>query len=1302
MKTQKQFFIILSCLLLSGISVFAQPAENPQTYCNPMNLNYRFMIDAIDAREAADPVIVLFQDDYYLFASRSGGYWTSPDLRNWELIVPTVIEIEGYAPAIVAMRDTLFYINSGGKQIYKCGDPKSGVWELGPNLDNSYGDPDLFLDDDGRLFMYFGLSNNAPIRGVELDPNTFEEIGEPFIILSAQADVHGWERRGDDNLLDEYPWIEGSWMTKANGTYYLQYAGPGTEFKTYSDGVYVSDSPTGPFEYADYSPFDFKPTGFICGDGHGSTFMDKEGKYWHIGTMTISVNADFERRLGLFPVSFDEDGEIYCNTAWGDYPQYFPGVKENNADEHSAGMFLLSYGKYVTASSSLPDHGVSLAVDEEVRTYWSARTGDQDEWLMIDLGQECSVEAVQVNFAEQNTNPDLVRGRDVDIYEQYVLEYSTDGMNWSILVDKSQNMQDVPHDYIELAQSVDTRYIRCSNVYMPGNGFFAIRDLRIFGNSSTGTITKVTDFTVERDEADGRDALIHWDPVADADGYIVYYGIAPDKLHNNYMVYDADSVAMHSLNHGVEYFFEVYAFDSGTDFYSPAGEYRSSQSGDWDNTTTWAKHNGTAWITPSPDIPDESEGIITILSGDTVSMTDDVSADQLIIQSDGVLSIQEGQTLQIENGIGTDVLVEGYIINQGQITLSANATLDFVGEGTYVHQQDGGELPDAKWRPESNCLINSVIETAPSNGNQDFYNITWNCPDQNGNKSMKWNGNTIKGNIYIENTGSGRWQMCAPSIGTQATVTIEGDIIQTSGQFSSNGTGNNNTTVVINQNGDVNVTGGNFSVSRGSQGGTGTTTWYLNGAQNTIMNATTQNSNPEGGKFVFNGTGDAQTLTLDNVFYGGGGLPISVNSGAVLDLAGSVLEGNGMFQLNEGSTVLTAHENGFDGCLLNTGTIELSENAGYGFSGSSAQVTGTMIPETVADLIIDNPQGVTLSKSITVNEELDMISGAIVPGSYKISYGPEGALTYSGSLSQTTSDVEFPTDNGPASLFIDNSKGVTLHASRTVNNVSIFSKLYLETFTLTSDVFSTDSYSSFIVTKDGGTLTCPSVGNEEVLFPIGTTSYAPVWISNSGTPDAITVGAVRDAEDAPYGGRVRIRWDINEAVAGGGDYTLTLGWLSAHENTDFKNNQSESSHIYYLSDNTEAGSGEYTKSLNTQPRTLSRGGITELGAFSVGLFSDLTGIDDDQSSPASFLLSQNFPNPFNPETQIAFSVPQPSHVKIYVYNIQGRRIATLLDKNMDTGDHTVNWQADGQASGIYICKMITEKYTQTRKMMLLR
>jgi hypothetical protein len=148
---------------------------------------------------------VLAQPAQNLFASRSGGYWTSPNLRDWTLIIPTGVDIETYAPAVLVMRDSLFYIPSANGQIYKTADPKSGVWLTGPTA-RSYGDPAFFLDDDGKLYMYYGLSNTNPTSVVELDPVTFHEIGTPVNIVYNQASSHGWERRGDDNLLDEQPW----------------------------------------------------------------------------------------------------------------------------------------------------------------------------------------------------------------------------------------------------------------------------------------------------------------------------------------------------------------------------------------------------------------------------------------------------------------------------------------------------------------------------------------------------------------------------------------------------------------------------------------------------------------------------------------------------------------------------------------------------------------------------------------------------------------------------------------------------------------------------------------------------------------------------------------------------------------------------------------------------------------------------------------------------------------------------------------------------------------------------------------
>ena len=147
----------------------------------------------------------------------------------------------------------------------------------------------FYHDDDDRLYMYYGSSNTYPTYGQELDRKTFQPIGTRKELLHLNDWIHGWERFGeynDNTFLD--PFIEGSWMTKHNGKYYLQYGAPGTEFSGYGDGVYVGDHPLGPFTYQSHNPFSYKPGGFARGAGHGATYQDKFGNWWHVSTIVIS------------------------------------------------------------------------------------------------------------------------------------------------------------------------------------------------------------------------------------------------------------------------------------------------------------------------------------------------------------------------------------------------------------------------------------------------------------------------------------------------------------------------------------------------------------------------------------------------------------------------------------------------------------------------------------------------------------------------------------------------------------------------------------------------------------------------------------------------------------------------------------------------------------------------------------------------------------------------------------------------------------------------------------------------------
>jgi len=563
MKHITKLLPIIVCLLGTITACSQNKGLNnpsPVTMCNPINLSYRFCLDAPSRREAADPTMVVFKNEYYLFASKSGGYFHSTDFIHWDLITTKDLPLEDYAPAVVVMKDTLYFMASANAplKIYKTADPKSGNWKIA-NASFPIGmiDPDLFVDDDGRLYFYYGCSNVNPLYAVELDTKTLNPIGKSVEVFNSNKKNFGWERSGDYNDKEDNPWIEGSWMTKYKGKYYLQYAAPGTQYKSYCDGLYESDKPLGPFKLASHNPMSSKPEGFIAGAGHSSTFQDKYGNYWHVSTMSISQKHMFERRLGLFPIFFDKDGAMYTYTGFGDFPFKVPTKRINNPEELFPQWMLLSYNKPVEVSSELADHPKHYAADEEIRTFWSAKTGNKGEWISMDLQKECTVNAVQVNYAENGTK---LFGRNPEIYYQYLLEYSTDNKTWKTLADKTQSKTDVPHDYIELTTPIKTRYIKLTNVQMP-DGTFALAGLRIFGNGGGQAPVKVANFGVTRQESDKCVVKLKWNKQSDAVGYNIRYGIQKDKLYHNYQVIGSDSVTIRSLLSPSNYYFTIDAFN---------------------------------------------------------------------------------------------------------------------------------------------------------------------------------------------------------------------------------------------------------------------------------------------------------------------------------------------------------------------------------------------------------------------------------------------------------------------------------------------------------------------------------------------------------------------------------------------------------------------------------------------------------------------------------------------------------------------------------------------------------------------
>ncbi|MBJ6142076.1 family 43 glycosylhydrolase [Hymenobacter sp. BT559] len=564
----------LLCLLLWPALALAQPRPRP-TYCNPLNLDYGYtpferFSTAGRHRATADPVITLFKGTYYLFSTNQKGYWWSDDLASWHFLARSFLKPENTvlddlcAPAVRAVGDTLLVIGSSAKAnfaLWRSTDPKANKWEKAADpFPVSAWDPDLFLDDDGRLYLYYGSSNEFPLYGVQLSRKTYQPLGQPTPLFKLNDAQFGWQRFGEylDNTFLA-PFMEGAWMTKHGGKYYLQYGAPGTEFSGYADGVQVADRPLGSYVPQPHNPFAWKPGGFARGAGHGNTFQDKWGNWWHVSTMVVNVKNNFERRLGLWPAGFDAAGTLYCNTAFGDYPHYLPTGPANHLQSQFTGWMLLNYNKPVQASSTLGGYAPNLAVDESIKTYWSAATANPGEYFQTDLGAVCTVRAVQLNYADQNVNPAFL-GKQPGLYHQYRLYHSLDGKTWQLLVDKSQNRTDVPHDYIELKTPLRTRYLKLENRHMP-TGKFALSGLRVFGLGSGAKPQPVKEFVVLRTATDKRSAWLRWAPNDAATGYNIYLGLAPDKLYSCAMVLGANDYYFKGMDKDRTYYFTIEAFN---------------------------------------------------------------------------------------------------------------------------------------------------------------------------------------------------------------------------------------------------------------------------------------------------------------------------------------------------------------------------------------------------------------------------------------------------------------------------------------------------------------------------------------------------------------------------------------------------------------------------------------------------------------------------------------------------------------------------------------------------------------------
>ncbi|HWA25139.1 MAG TPA: family 43 glycosylhydrolase [Lacunisphaera sp.] len=402
-------------------------------------------------RELADPSALWHEGKWYLYPSVDMAWVSADEGRSWQHHPLNVRDI-GYAPTVVHHRGR-FLLLASGSDIHAGPTPLGPFESIGklvmPAIKGLPGqvDPMLFSD-DGRLFYYWGCTPNSGIWGVELDPENPTRLrGEPRELVPFRPDTYAFERVGSSNQNPNNGWMEGAWMVKANGRYFLTYSAGGTQYRTYTMGAYVADSPLGPFTPQQRNPFFRTTDGLVTGTAHGCIVRGPRDRFWAFYTVFAGATHGFERRLGLDLVEFDARGELHIPGATS-APQALPG--EGDAEPWLA----LNESEPNFGSSSAPNAPGRFAGDNSLTTWWLPADDDPTPTLTAHFSGKATIHAARV--AWHDVDLDTTSGKNPGAF-RYRIEAETSPLVWTTIIDRGESTADFLIDYRECAPVSATR-----------------------------------------------------------------------------------------------------------------------------------------------------------------------------------------------------------------------------------------------------------------------------------------------------------------------------------------------------------------------------------------------------------------------------------------------------------------------------------------------------------------------------------------------------------------------------------------------------------------------------------------------------------------------------------------------------------------------------------------------------------------------------------------------------------------------------------------------------------------------------
>ena len=468
-------------------------SEKFDLYCNPAPLpelplgmfrrypgrgSAGYTAGECDFREVADPEVLFFEGKYYMYCSCRQVY-VSDDLIHWQYCPIQIDYPLGYAPAVTRCGKNIYLTSSRefndplAGRIFQAEHPLGPFRTVGEVRDKAgqlikeFLDPALFADDDGRLYLYWGYAPvGGGIFGMEVDPEQ-PNCGISDIVKLFDLDGDNqWERFGEHGEVLDFGWTEGASMYKHNGIYYLQYAACGTRFPNYSIGVYMLESPLQKPQKKAVKLCGSRH-GIVCGTGHGGMFTGPGGTVWQAYSVLVHRKHFFERRAGIDPVTFDENGVPHV--AVSNEPRQVAGGK--------AELVNAAAWKNCRVSSYCFNSQAMFAVDEMPHTAWVPELSDDEPFIEVDLERGFAVEAVRIIWSEENL--DIAAGRVPQPVKYRVDFFDENKSPLDFQLDLSDNCDDLVVDFREFAPLM-CRYVRLTILRGSSNMHYGVSDLAVF------------------------------------------------------------------------------------------------------------------------------------------------------------------------------------------------------------------------------------------------------------------------------------------------------------------------------------------------------------------------------------------------------------------------------------------------------------------------------------------------------------------------------------------------------------------------------------------------------------------------------------------------------------------------------------------------------------------------------------------------------------------------------------------------------------------------------------------------------